>query len=665
MTMVTASLRALLRPRRDTSTARLDEILQFAPATGAQEQLVLWFADWMSWMFERRGPSLSARVRFVSSALERNPEWKAAVRTAWNRLVKSVDLRTLFAYGGIPRHFSLWATLKAYLALRVLPVGCKTRDAERIILLAFREQDSSRAAQPDFLALLAGLLDDESREALFAAAREATIDLAHQLVACAHAPDMRSLQGARSPFAGLYEAVAAGPSTALLGRLRQCEKAVLAVRAEHSDRGANIDTSFAMTRMWAQLERLRMLTIACNAPQTNDPLVGATMVAAHLVRACTRRGHARWLLHRSTSLVVQNLVDTTAGVGHGYLDARHSAFGHAFLAGVGGGALMAVATMGKVLLSKVGAPPIYQGLLYGMNYAAIFCAAYLLHWTIATKLPSHTAAAIARSLQTQGGQRERVAGFLTAWRPAVRLQIAGVLGNLVAVVPLSIGLAQLARYIGGAPIVNDAKATKLLAEHALLGPSVLYAAVAGVLLWISSIIGATIDNWTRVNDVEDGLATNTVAMRRIGVHNARAVAARLVPQIGGLAGNAALGLMLGLVPAVASVFALPIDIRHVTVSAGSVSVAATNSSPSLGTVLSCAACVLLIGTVNIVVSFAIALWVTMRATDSAVDPRRTGMLLRIGLSRWLRGVQPSPVRQADLSRSGTSRRVSLSRCESA
>jgi site-specific recombinase len=56
---------------------------------------------------------------------------------------------------------------------------------------------------------------------------------------------------------------------------------------------------------------------------------------------------------------------------------------------------MVVATLIKIALSTLHLPPIYEGLVFSLNHATVFCAAYLLHYTIATKLPAHTAAALA------------------------------------------------------------------------------------------------------------------------------------------------------------------------------------------------------------------------------------------------------------------------------
>lgn len=627
-----ASLQTLLRLHKGQRASRLDEVLQFAPVGGRQEDHVVWFVEWMRWMRQRDTTSAATRARFVELTLARNPEWRKRVSTALSTLVRSVDLTTLLTYGGIPRHFHLLGAMRSYLSLRFLPTPCNTTDGEQIVELALREEDVEWVTAPEVLGLLRDLLDDEARAAFRDAASEACIDLAHQLVAQAHSPSLRALRlSHRSPFTGLYEAVVNGSTHALVGRITQCEKTLTALREVSAERGAALETSFLMVRMLAQLERLRVLAIA-----SDDGSAELSPAVERIVRACTRRGRGRWLLARSTSLVVQNLVDTTASVGHHYLDERKAAFRAAFLAGAGGGFLMAIATVLKFVLAGLHAPPIYQGVVFALNYASAFVAAYLLHWTIATKLPSHTAATIARSIQTTDGHKKRIGQFLAVWRPAVRLQIAGVLGNLVAIVPLVVGADAIFEAISGHHVLDAAKAEYVLHNHAILGPSAFYAAIAGCFLWASSIFGASIDNWTRVASLGDRLATNVWVMRTIGVTRARAIVDRVVPKIGGLFGNAGLGWLLGVVPAIGSILLLPIDIRHVTVSAGSVSLAIATGTAPLESALSAAGTVLVIGSVNIAVSFMLALWVALRSTSNDVRAHSAPLLLRIGLRRWLR-----------------------------
>ena len=90
----------------------------------------------------------------------------------------------------------------------------------------------------------------------------------------------------------------------------------------------------------------------------------------------------------------------------------------------------------------------------------------------------------------------------------MRLQIAGLLGNLLAVAPVALGLDALCVRIAHRHLLESHTAHHVLRSNSVLGPSALYAALTGVFLWISSLMGASANNWARVVRLEDRLATN-------------------------------------------------------------------------------------------------------------------------------------------------------------
>jgi site-specific recombinase len=79
-----------------------------------------------------------------------------------------------------------------------------------------------------------------------------------------------------------------------------------------------------------------------------------------------------------------------------------------------------------------------------------------------------------------------------------------------------------------------------------------------------------------------------------------------------------------------ALLALPIEIRHVTVSTGSVAVALATGAGSRMQVASALVGVFLVGLVNVAVSFALSLWFALRAAD---DERTGWLLARVGLRR--------------------------------
>jgi site-specific recombinase len=628
-------------PRPDQLYRRLDELSAFAAERAQNEERVFWFVQLVRWLRGSGKEKRGLRLRYLLAHLEQYPDWRQSFSTGLTQLVKAWDLEQLLAYGGIARDFHLVGAVGEWLSFHVLPVACNTTDPVEVLALAFCETDTAWLSASEVGTLGRLLIDPDLRCELERSLDAALVDLGNQLVAQAHSPAVRSLSRLeRSPFAGLTGAIAefVSKSTrerrpeALSGRIRECLRSLDTHALELVGRGAKLNTTFQLDRMAQQLKRLELLVrVGCN---TSAEQLGRTCIA--IIRGITRHTSGRRLFTRSTDLLRQNLIDTEASVGHDYLAEDKSTWRAAFVAGAGGGALMAIATLIKYGLASLHLPEFYEGIAFSFNYATVFCAAYLMHFTIATKLPAHTAAALANSVQQQAEHRTRLDAFVKIWRAMVRLQLAGLLGNLATAIPVAYTLDRGYEQVLGHHVLDGPTAKHVLDANTLLGPSAIYAGVTGVFLWLSSIVGAVVDNWVRVMRLSDRLATNVRVMRGIGARWARPFANWWTARIGNLAGNAALGFMLGGIPAAFAIAHLPLEIRHVTVSASSWALAYAAGVGSASELALTGAGVVVIGVTNVSVSFALALQAAL-GSSARKGYGSARALVKIGIARWLRG----------------------------
>ena len=100
----------------------------------------------------------------------------------------------------------------------------------------------------------------------------------------------------------------------------------------------------------------------------------------------------------------------------------------------------------------------------------------------------------------------------------------------------------------------------------------------------------------------------------------------LEQQASGFGGSVALGTLLGMVPVFAKFFGLPLDVRHVTLSSGSLTLAMSSlgvDGAGLEPFIRASVGIALIGLLNFGVSFALALVVALRARDVPRGERRT------------------------------------------
>jgi site-specific recombinase len=148
------------------------------------------------------------------------------------------------------------------------------------------------------------------------------------------------------------------------------------------------------------------------------------------------------------------------------------------------------------------------------------------------------------------------------------------------------------------------------------GPTALFAAFTGVLLFASSLIAGWVENWFVWHRLDSAIAWNPRIVARLGAARARRWSAYWRTNISSLASNLSLGLLLGLVPAIAAFFSLPLDVRHVTLATGQLFAAVgAEGLAMVGTALFwwCVAGIALTGVLNLGVSFFLAFRVALRS----------------------------------------------------
>jgi site-specific recombinase len=198
----------------------------------------------------------------------------------------------------------------------------------------------------------------------------------------------------------------------------------------------------------------------------------------------------------------------------------------------------------------------------------------------------------------------------------LRTQIMSVLGNLAVAIPTAWLIALAWPQLTGHHLVSPDKALHLLHDiDPIHGPTLIYAAIAGVCLFVAGLISGYYDNkalytrWAHRIAQLRGLGRLLAQPRldRLGVY--------LENNLGGLMGNFFFGILLGVMPLLGFLLGIPLDIRHVTFSSANFATAMVglDHNVSWELVLTSVAGFLSIGVVNLIVSFGLALWVALRA----------------------------------------------------
>jgi site-specific recombinase len=608
----------------------------------------LWLIRLTQWL--RHGeppPSAGAtpvallRLRLLLQALERNAESRRQVVGLLAQFWQEIDAASLFAEMGFAPRAAFGGELLRRLGRKLLPASPATTELADLFGQLFGDEADAawlQAIDDDTLAQLAALIREslagrDLRQPLW----DAVALLISAVRAAGLSPALRRRISpallAEEPFRQLVraservqEAAADGGAGAarelhyLRALLDACRKAASSVTEHLEEHGVSVDIVFEVNQLTARTHRVDELLNCLFSPQPARELVH--LLAGLVQAAAAQRSVRAWLAHHY-SLLARKVAERSAETGEHYIARNRDDYFRMLKAAGGGGAVVAATVFLKFFLYVLGLGAFWTGLLAGLNYAAAFVFIQLRHWTLATKQPAMTAPAMARKLAA-GSSEASIAAFVDEVACLLRTQIAGIAGNLVVVAPLVVLTCVAWQAASGSAPVSRAQAEHVLHSLSLLGPTPLYAAFTGVLLFASSLVAGWTENWFVFHRIDSAIAWNPRIVERLGPARAAAWARWWRRNISGVAANVSLGFMLGLLPAVMGFVGLPLDVRHVTLSTGQLAAALAVLGPDLlrhADFWWCLASIPVIGALNLGVSFWLAFRVALRSSGIRVADR--------------------------------------------
>ncbi len=618
----------------------------------------LWLIHLLDWV---RAPAPSVelavdRVRQFVDALEDDPDARARMQAWWARFIETVDLTTLLADFGFAPRTALASEMSERLRYKLLPSSPETIDASELFMLALPHEFDAQwlnALDRELLGRLRVLvaLEMDGPSYWQQTLLSAITYCAGQILSTGFAPELRlrMSQSARldQPFHALIHDVEnlrievmlalrtpdrlLAAEQRLRERLDACRAATATVYSHFESEGISVGLVFRLRQLRERIVRVRRLLDCLTSER---PVAEAAPLLAHLVGVARERRSLRALFSANSSLLAAKVAERSAETGANYITRSPREYRAMVAKAAGGGMVMAFTTLMKFALAALALSAFWGGLLAGINYALSFVLIQLLHFTVATKQPAMTAPAMAAKLKELPDQQS-VEDFVSEVANLTRSQVAAILGNVLVVLPAAIGLSLLFLHLFGHPPLDLGHADQVLDSLSLLGPSVLFAAFTGVLLFTSSLIAGWAENWFVLRRMDSAIRYNPRITRFLGPARADRWAQFLRRNISGFASNVSLGLMLGLVPAFVGFFGPGLEVRHITLSAGQIGVASTtiglevlHSSAFWWAV----AMLPFNGALNVIVSFLLAFRLALRAHNvSGIDRSRIYRAIRARL----------------------------------
>jgi site-specific recombinase len=411
----------------------------------------------------------------------------------------------------------------------------------------------------------------------------------------------------------------------LLVLLEQCRQVLTQARRATAVEGTSMALTFLLTSLNQHLTRLELLIEALSAHvhATEDDVRLDHWVDFLLdaIRGERERNSLRRHFSDLLGHIALRVTENAARTGEHYIAADRGEWWGMWRAAAGAGVLIAILALLKILGVGLHLAVLNQGLLNGLIYGIGFLIVHLLHFAIATKQPAMTAASIAATISQTRGRLSNTEQLVDLIISTSRTQVAAVAGNVVVAFPLAFGIGFLASMSGGLQLVSDQKAVSLLQEvRPLQSLAMFYAAIAGVWLFLTGLVSGYVDNMAAYGRIAVRISALPWLQRLAGTSAAGRMGDYIGTNAGGLCGNLFFGLMLGLTPAFGTMLGLPLDIRHIAFSSANIGYALATPAlqVSSSVVVGAVTGVALIGLINLIVSFSLALWIAMRSRGVAI-----------------------------------------------
>jgi len=405
----------------------------------------------------------------------------------------------------------------------------------------------------------------------------------------------------------------------LLVMLEQCEDIVATVRKRIYKTGISIRLTNMMLRLDQSLQRMRILTeLVADSGHNRDKAV--INLIQTLITTANRRYSIGYLIDNNTKLLSRKVTENASRVGEHYISTDRAGYQKMFKKASIGGFIIAFMATTKILAYHLALAPMGRAFINSMIYGLGFVFIHIVHGTVATKQPAMTAAAIASTISESSGKKSHQLTKLSELVVDIlRTQFIAIMGNIMLAIPVALIISFAWLQYTGAPMIDTEKAGHLLHD---LDPfrslALPHAAIAGVYLFLSGLIAGYYDNLAVYNQIGARIRRHWLLQRLLPEKWLQRLGGFVEANLGAIMGNFLFGVFLGSTATIGFLFGLPIDIRHIAFASANLAHGLFNMSSaqiSWDVILISILGVALIGMVNLMVSFSLALFVALRSKE--------------------------------------------------
>lgn len=409
----------------------------------------------------------------------------------------------------------------------------------------------------------------------------------------------------------------------------QCVDYVKAAFRNSEKYGISIRVNQSLLRIRQQLDRLGVLLPLLAIEEDREATSDSIVLGKKIIAYNCDKNNVRKLINESTQLLSYEVTRHTADTGEHYITKDRKEYLRMLWASAGGGMVVGVLCIIKAFLSKMDTSAFGHAFFYSLNYSFGFIAIYILGFTLATKQPAMTAAALVRAIESgrknnQADEDEKHRAFAEFFARVFRSQFIAFVGNVLA----TFGMALLCVWLIDLVFHYNLALTKwyrlVIDQSPIHSLAILHAAIAGVFLFLSGIIAGSVANRDKYGHLYYRIEEHPLLKKSLGRVKTKKLAGLYEKKWAGIVSNFWFGVFMGTTASIGIFLGLDIDVRHITFATGNLALGlyGANWNVAADLVVWAVAGIGIIGMMNFLVSFGLSLGLAFRSRNIPLSELR-------------------------------------------
>lgn len=585
--------------------------------------------------------SRTIRTKFLLQFLERNEELGKNFFETFEDLMKRGRATRLLYITGLSDHNGFFSEIADRVILKLLPVTFTEKDLAEVCRYLFDSEEDVAWFEHQAGSIISPFMElarkfNVNFDHLNHDLEDALIILGSHISSLGISRQIRrnldDSQISESSFIKLAMAIHRRDTPdQIVKELSQCRINIQHARKRLEESGVSVQLIYTIEKIESYLNRIEyLLFLRFNSVDANSL---GKFISKIIADEQEHQGVKKFI-QQNIHLLTRKIVERAGNKGDHYIAYTPDERRQLFVAACWAGVLTAFTALLKYWIGIAKLPYFFEGFFFFVNYAISFLLMQFWHLALSSKQPAYTASALSRRFEAFKKTRELSEIIIEVKRIGYS-QFLAFLGNFVWVVPIVYLIDLIYQLAFGHSIVSEKEAHLILNKHSIFTSlTIFYSFLTGVLLWLSSVIAGWTENWIVYRNIPNLLTQSKLTNTLFGKDKTQSLAESLPGTLSGIAGCLAIAFFLATPVIIGKIFGLPLDIRHVTLASGTVTLALSSLSPGFNEwylYVDMFISILVIGILNFGVSFYCA--IRMAAVAREVHPKYLKTIFKFSLFR--------------------------------